>query len=1420
MLVTSGYESSNVSNVVDSNGNQITFTSGTTSTYTDTLGTTALTIAGSGTPSSPTTYSYTAPSGATAKYTEKYTNKTVKTNFGCSGFSEFGPTAENLVTEIDLPDQSVNPTDKYTISYEPTPGYSGDVTGRIASITLPTGGTIAYTYTGGSSGHITCADGSAATILRYTPDSGSSYWTYAHSETGSTWTTSVTDPLGNETDLNFQAVSQNGSTSLPSWEGYETQRKVYQGLSGSGTILQTINTCYNGAASPCNTTAITLPITRRTAYVQWPGSTILESETDRQYNPYGQPTEVDQYAYGSGAPGGVVRKVVTSYAYMSNSYGFINKPAQVTVEDASNNIKSQTTYCYDEATPSGTMTCNAVGSPTATSNTPQHVSITGSRGNVTTVASLVSGSTTLAKTFSYFDTGNVNVATDVNGAATTYTYGACGNSFPTVVNEPLGLSKSMTWNCTGGLQTSITDENGNSASTTFSDPYLWRPYAVYDPASNVAYLTYTGQTVVESSMTFNAGSSVSDMRKTVDGLGRIHLLQVKQGPSATTYDSIEVDYDGMGRVDRSTLPYSGTAGQTNSSGASVNASYDALGRKASSTDSGGLSITFGFVQNDVLKAIGPAPSGENTKRRQFEYDALGRLTSVCEITSATGSGTCSQSSPATGYWTRYSYDLNNLLTGVTQNAQSSNQQTRVYAYDGLGRMTLETNPESGTTTYTYDTDATCGNSKGDLVKKVDAVGDTICYTYDSLHRTKSIAYTGTYSSVTPNRYFSFDTATVNSLTMVGARGHVAEAYTCFAPCTTKLTDVGFSYTARGETSDVYESTPHSGGYYHVSQAYWANGALSRISGVAALPTVTYNVDSEGRIYSAAASSGPNPLSSTVYNVAGLPTAVTFGSSDSDSFQYDPNTDRMTQYKFNVNGQSVIGNLTWNSIGTLAGLGITDPFNSADAQTCSFSHDDLSRIASANCGSTWSQAFTFDAFGNINKSGSMSFGATYSSVTNQMTSIGSSTPSYDLNGQVTNDFLHTYAWDANGHAVTIDGVGVGYDALGRMVEQNRSGVYSEIVYSPSGAKLAIMNGSALQKGFVSLTGGSTAVYGASGLDHYRHSDWLGSARLGSSSSRTVLYDVGYGPYGETYAQSGTPDMSFTGINQDTDTNLYDFPEREYGTQGRWPSPDPAGTAAADASDPQTWDRYAYVRNSPLSMTDPTGLDGFDYYLMSGGVYGPAPDNPFGINNVSCTIDGAPGSCMAAFDLLSYGAAARCPGDVCQAGVRAGNDGNWYYVVKYPAGTWVTLTYNTTIDGQPAIEQDSYKLKQDWYTTYKMAQCDSSEDTCAMDATLGLAGRWSNAGATAALIVTAPETLLAAGIVAPAAAGDFVAASGNIGATATESASEGLASIDAYVPGGVKGVTDFTSGFVRKYNPPLTLPGLLGAGARDIFDMLTK
>jgi RHS repeat-associated protein len=56
-----------------------------------------------------------------------------------------------------------------------------------------------------------------------------------------------------------------------------------------------------------------------------------------------------------------------------------------------------------------------------------------------------------------------------------------------------------------------------------------------------------------------------------------------------------------------------------------------------------------------------------------------------------------------------------------------------------------------------------------------------------------------------------------------------------------------------------------------------------------------------------------------------------------------------------------------------------------------------------------------------------------------------------------------------------------------------------------------------------------------------------------------------------------------------SDMYDTANRElHPVQGRWIQPDPAGVGAVDPSNPQSWNRYAYVLNNPLSNIDPTGL----------------------------------------------------------------------------------------------------------------------------------------------------------------------------------------------------------------------------------------
>src|SRR6266478_5746879 len=108
-------------------------------------------------------------------------------------------------------------------------------------------------------------------------------------------------------------------------------------------------------------------------------------------------------------------------------------PASITIEDGTNAIKALTNVSYD------------VGTPVAPSGTtPQHVVVSGSRGNATAISQVTQGSNTINQSLTYYDTGMVRTLTDVNGAVTTYNFSdatsTCGNAFPSSVSQPLSMS--------------------------------------------------------------------------------------------------------------------------------------------------------------------------------------------------------------------------------------------------------------------------------------------------------------------------------------------------------------------------------------------------------------------------------------------------------------------------------------------------------------------------------------------------------------------------------------------------------------------------------------------------------------------------------------------------------------------------------------------------------------------------------------------------------------------------------------------------------------------------------------------------------------------------------------------------------------------------------------------------------------------
>ena len=184
---------------------------------------------------------------------------------------------------------------------------------------------------------------------------------------------------------------------------------------------------------------------------------------------------------------------------------------------------------------------------------------------------------------------------------------------------------------------------------------------------------------------------------------------------------------------------------------------------------------------------------------------------------------------------------------------------------------------------------------------------------------------------------------------------------------------------------------------------------------------------------------------------------------------------------------------------------------------------MSGAPSNSCAGGWGQSFSYDWFGNISKSvisghSGLSFQPTYAS-NNRIASVPGATITYDNAGNMTKDNLgNTYSYDAEERPVTAAGVQLTHDAFGRALEIGNGGVYTQMVYAPSGFRHAVMSGSSLVKWLDPMVAGLIAVHNGDGTGYFQHADWLGSSRLAVTGSGTVTYDRAYAPFGEIYDET--------------------------------------------------------------------------------------------------------------------------------------------------------------------------------------------------------------------------------------------------------------------------------------------------------------
>ncbi len=282
----------------------------------------------------------------------------------------------------------------------------------------------------------------------------------------------------------------------------------------------------------------------------------------------------------------------------------------------------------------------------------------------------------------------------------------------------------------------------------------------------------------------------------------------------------------------------------------------------------------------------------------------------------------------------------------------------------------------------------------------------------------------------------------------------------------------------------------------------------------------------------------------------------------------------------------------------------------------YTYDELNRIQQAdekpsgwaNCTSDptkcWTQTFTYDRYGNRNfveattTTLPKNCGTTPNftvctpdipivnpipiTASNKLTGYN-----YDASGNTTEDAEEReFVYDAENKQIEVidNSVTVGeyfYDGDGKRIKKEVPGGETTIFVYDAGGKLIQEHSTVVQ------TGGNAKTT-------YPTADSLGSPRINTDGVGNALSRHDYHPFGEEVARSGygsdTIRKQFTGYERDGETGL-DFAQARYhnSSLGRFSSADPLFFKEERLADPQQLNLYLYVRNNPLNLIDPSGLD---------------------------------------------------------------------------------------------------------------------------------------------------------------------------------------------------------------------------------------
>jgi len=817
----------------------------------------------------------------------------------------------------------------------------------------------------------------------------------------------------------------------------------------------------------------------------------------------------------------------------------------------------------------------------------------------------------VTETLGYDAYGNVDsdTITGVNMSArvTSTNWGTTTGQFPMSRTDPTGAVTQYNYNFSLGLISTVQDPNGLTTSwgydgfgrkTLETRPDSTYTQWTYNDCSSSGGCAVGSHTLALTGTVYNTDGSVENDGTTWFDPLRREVVSTMRLLASGGYSRREQHYDSLGRLYQRGVPCVFSAVTTQCPYMTTLA-YDVMNRVTSATRPISASNS------------GPDPTNfSHAGDTSTTTDSQGKQTTKI----STPVGDLMRTQDDSGYFINFSHDAYGSVTAAHDSAGVM-LATMTYDYgQGAFRRTLN-DADLGNRSYTVD-------ALGEVTSWTDANQNSFTQTYDTLSRPLTrtepdLTTVWTWGSSAANH-------NIGKLQSLTANGWT-DAYTYDSKARlqdrtiTIPSDTSYSYDYTYSATTGFLDTmtyPTSTSSYRLKLQYaYQNGLLHAISDYNAPTTVFWTANAT--------------------NARGELTQETLGNGVVVNRSLDDVTGLIASIHSGIGGGTGIQNQSylWDYVGNLI-----QRQDNNQGLTESFQYDDLYRIRQSTLGTTTNLSMTYNSMGNnltVQAEGGPANTLDYTTQQTGCSYYANSQPhapcsiSNGTNGTI------SYCYDRNGNGISqlSGGVAIGTsqwtsynqpylmsDAYGnssqfyydgnhqrwKQVATNADGTSQTTSYVGGLLEKVLLPGGTTQYRHYIQAGSSTALYTrtlSGNSIYYITKDYLGSPNFTTGSTGAVVLAenfaaLGYrrgsnwtgGPTDSDYTEiQNTTQLGFTGQEMMDNLASIDMNGRVYNALGQFYSPDPF---VQDPTNTQSFNRYAYVFNNPLTFTDPSGFCGVD------------------------------------------------------------------------------------------------------------------------------------------------------------------------------------------------------------------------------------